>query len=66
MKKILILLAAIALGCASIGQEVRLTTLLPPDTGGSFVIRYTDGLHNVQRELSLLTDPVDEWGRFGG
>lgn len=61
MKKTLILFVAVALSYAATGQEVRLTTSLPPDTGGSFVIRHSDGPHWVQRELSLLTDPADEW-----
>ncbi len=60
MKKIVILFAAVALSCAAMGQEVRLTTSLPTDTD-VMVISYTDGLHCVQRELSLLTDAADEW-----
>ena len=36
-----------------------MSTALPPDS--LFVIRYYDGLHQVQRELELLTDPADNW-----
>ena len=60
MKKCLILLALFALCGVGMGQEVRLSTSVQPDTD-LILIRHTDGLHQVQRELTLLTDPADEW-----
>ena len=61
MKRVVFFLVAFVLNSMMRGQEVRLTTTLPPDTDGCFVISHSDGLHWVQRELSLQTDPADEW-----
>ena len=59
MKKCLISLLLFILSGVCMGQELRVSTALPPDS--LFVIRYYDGLHQVQRELELLTDPADNW-----
>ncbi|MBR3487741.1 MAG: hypothetical protein IKH33_00315 [Bacteroidales bacterium] len=59
MKKCLIGLLLFILSGVCMGQELRVSTALPPDS--LFVIRYYDGLHQVQRELELLTDPADNW-----
>lgn len=59
MKKCLIVLLLFVLSAVCMGQELRLSTALPPDS--MRVIRYSDGLHQVQRELGLLTDLPDEW-----
>ena len=59
MKKCLIGLLLFILSGVCMGQELRVSTALPPDS--LIVIRYYDGLHQVQRELELLTDPADEW-----
>lgn len=59
MKKCLISLLLFILSGVCMGQELRVSTALPPDS--LFVIRYYDGLHQVQHELELLTDPADNW-----
>ena len=59
MKKGLISLLLFILSGVCLGQELRVSTALPPDS--VLLIRYSDGLHQVQRELDLLTDPADEW-----
>lgn len=59
MKKCLISLLLFVLSDFCMGQEFRVSTALPPDS--VVVIRYSDGLHQVQRELDLLTDPADKW-----
>ena len=59
MKKSLISLFLFILSGICMGQELRVSTALPPDS--LLVIRYSDGLHQVQRELELLTDPADKW-----
>ena len=59
MKKSLISLFLFILSGVCMGQELRVSTALPPDS--LLVIRYSDGLHQVQRELELLTDPADKW-----
>ena len=59
MKKGLISLFLFGIGSVCFGQELRESTALPPDS--VLVIRYSDGLHQVQRDLGLLTDPADEW-----
>ena len=42
------------------GLEVRLSPLSQPDSD-SIEINDSDGLHRVQRELALQTDPPDVW-----
>ncbi|MBR5726489.1 MAG: hypothetical protein IKX56_07135 [Muribaculaceae bacterium] len=59
MKKCLILLFLFSLSGVCMGQELRLSTAVPPDS--MWIISHSDGLHWVQRELGLLTDPADEW-----
>ena len=59
MKKCLISLLLFVLSDFCMGQEFRVSTALPPDS--VVVIRYSDGLHQVQRELDLLIDPADKW-----
>ena len=59
MKKSLISLFLFMLSGVCMGLELRVSTALPPDS--LLVIRYSDGLHQVQRELELLTDPADKW-----
>ena len=59
MKKSLISLFLFMLSGVCMGQELRVSTALPPDS--LLVIRYSDGLHQVQCELELLTDPADNW-----
>ena len=59
MKKCLILLFLFSLSGVCMGQELHLSTAFPPDS--MWIISHSDGLHWVQRELGLLTDPADEW-----
>ena len=59
----LILLATAFCGFAR-GQELQVLDPRPADS--VIHILYTDGLHQVQRELTLLTDPASYWWQENG
>ena len=59
----LILLATAFCGFAR-GQELQVLDPRPADS--VIHILYTDGLHQVQRELTLLTDPASYWWQKDG
>ena len=59
MKRASLILLATALCGFARGQELQVPDPQPADS--VIQLNYSDGLHQVQRELTLLTDPATDW-----